>query len=236
MPSPRARGRPRDDLSERAYTKIRRDIVSGRYGLGCPLPARRLSEMLGMSPLPVLRALQRLQTEGLVETKPRAGTRVIIPSGDMIRGLYAVREALEIQAARLCAERATAPQRSALLRLARAVDAADWRGVSQVHSNTDRRRANFLHASLHRRIAEYAGCVPLLEEIERSQVLTFKIQFDHAALRRLRPPHWHEALVQAITAGDPDAAGRAMRTHIESGMIEALNLIENLNLTDGWRR
>ena len=66
-------------------------------------------------------------------------------------------------------------------------------------------------------------------------MLIFKIQFDHAAVRRLRPPHWHETLVRAITVDTPEAATGAMRAHIKSGMTEVLNLIENLNLTAAWR-
>ena len=163
--------RPPADLTEQAYEKIRGDIMSGRYRLGCPLPARQLSTLLGMSTVPVLQALQRLQAEGLVETKARAGSRVVVPSADMIRGLYDVREALETQAARLCAERATTAERSRLMKLASVVDAADWRGVSEVQSPAARRRASLVHATLHRRIAEYAHCPPLLEEIEQSRVL-----------------------------------------------------------------
>ena len=60
-----------------------------------------------MSVLPVSEALRRLEEDGLVESRPRAGTRVRVPSESDVRDLYELREALESQAARLFAERAT---------------------------------------------------------------------------------------------------------------------------------
>ena len=52
-----------------------------------------------MSFLPVSEALLRLEIEGLLESRPRAGTRVRIPSPEDVQGHYVVREALEVQAA-----------------------------------------------------------------------------------------------------------------------------------------
>ena len=48
-----------------------------------------------MSTLPVSEALQRLQNEALIETVPRVGTSVRIPTPQDVRGFYVVREALE---------------------------------------------------------------------------------------------------------------------------------------------
>ena len=64
-----------------------------------------------MSFLPVSEALLRLEFEGLLESRPRAGTRVRIPSPDDVRGHYLVRETLETQAARLFAEVASRADR-----------------------------------------------------------------------------------------------------------------------------
>ena len=51
----------------------------------------------------VAMALLGLESEGLLESRPRAGTRVRIPSPEDVRGHYVVREALEVQAAKLTA-------------------------------------------------------------------------------------------------------------------------------------
>jgi DNA-binding GntR family transcriptional regulator len=60
-----------------------------------------------MSLVPVAQALQRLEIEGLMESRPRAGTRVKVPTAQEIREHFELRQALEGQSARLCAERAT---------------------------------------------------------------------------------------------------------------------------------
>ena len=57
--------------------------------------------------VPVGEALQRLESDGLVESRPRSGT-VVDAFREDVRGHYVVREALETQAARLFAEKATA--------------------------------------------------------------------------------------------------------------------------------
>src|SRR3989442_10247696 len=95
-------------LATEAYAVMRRRIVRGKVGLGQVISRRKLAAELGMSFLPVSMALLRLEFEGLLESRPRAGTRVRIPSREDVLGHYTVREALEMQGARLFAQVATA--------------------------------------------------------------------------------------------------------------------------------
>src|SRR5579862_7153623 len=88
-------------LAVDAYNVVRARIVRGELRLGQPLSRRKLAAELGMSFLPVSMALLRLEYEGFLESRPRAGTRVRIPSREDLRGHYVVREALEVQAAKL---------------------------------------------------------------------------------------------------------------------------------------
>ena len=62
-------------LAERAYQFIRERVLRGVLPLGATLSRRELASELGMSLVPVSEALQRLESEGLVETKPRARRR-----------------------------------------------------------------------------------------------------------------------------------------------------------------
>src|SRR5688572_3588299 len=75
-------------LAEDAYNGIRDRILRGVFPIGSSLSRRKLAEMLGMSQLPVSEALQRLESDGLVETKARAGTRVRNPTPEDIRDSY----------------------------------------------------------------------------------------------------------------------------------------------------
>src|SRR6266852_5886750 len=110
-------------LANAAYGVVRRRILRGQLSLGQAVSRRKLAAELGMSFLPVSEALLRLEFEGLLESRPRAGTRVRIPARQDVRGHYVVREALEVQAARLFAEMATPEERSELMKLAVRVDA-----------------------------------------------------------------------------------------------------------------
>src|SRR5215204_3652948 len=104
-------------LAAEAYSVVRQRILRGEIGLGQVISRRKLAAELNMSFLPVSEALLRLEFEGMLESRPRAGTRVRIPSAEDVRGHYVVREALEVQAARLFAAAATVDDRTDVKRL-----------------------------------------------------------------------------------------------------------------------
>src|SRR5215471_1105233 len=110
-------------LAGEAYVILRERILRGELAIGKVISRRKIATELGMSLLPVSEALQRLELEGLLESRPRAGTRVKVPTEEEVRGHYVVREALEVQAAKLFAAVATPQERSDLQRLAARVDA-----------------------------------------------------------------------------------------------------------------
>jgi DNA-binding GntR family transcriptional regulator len=205
-------------LSEHAYYVIRERILKGETPLGAPLSRRKLAVELGMSLLPVAEALQALERDGLVESRPRVGTRVCLPTGDQIQERYQVREALESQAARLYAEKATLREKRELERMAEHMDALfnrsgeggnqDHEFLYAVHSH---------HRDLHLRIAEYARCSALREMIEKNHVLVFNWLFDVAASRPPLPRRFHRDLIEALNRGKVEVADRAMRDHVRYG-------------------
>src|SRR5688500_17569522 len=93
-----------DSLAGEAYVVLRERILRGEFAIGTVVSRRKLAAELGMSLVPVSEAFQRLEFEGLVESRPRAGTRVKIPTAEDVRGHYVVRSALEAEAARVFAE------------------------------------------------------------------------------------------------------------------------------------
>ena len=155
-------------LSERAYLVIRDRILKGDLALGAALSRRKLAAELGMSLLPVAEALQRLEGEGLVESRPRIGTRVCLPTESDIRERYEVREALESQAARLFAKRASARERLELKSMAEHMDAMFNRCFASGDNDPEFLYAvHSYHAQLHFRIAECTGCRALRQAIEK---------------------------------------------------------------------
>src|ERR1700680_4357198 len=98
-------------LASEAYEFVKQRILRGHLPMGQVISRRKIAAELGMSFLPVSEALLRLEFEGLLESRPRAGTRVRIPTLQDVKGHYIVREALEGQAARLFATAATAEEK-----------------------------------------------------------------------------------------------------------------------------
>jgi DNA-binding GntR family transcriptional regulator len=223
-------------LRELAYSKLKQDIVQGRLDFGAILSPRQLGREMGMSFLPVADALTRLESEGLVETRDRVGTRVKVPTVEDIEGVFTVREALESQAARLCAQRATPEQRRQLKAVARQVDERYTKSNRSNVGLEDWAEINIFHASFHQMIADFAQCPRLREAIEKSQVLTFKIRFDNALRRKKRPRNWHQLLANAIVKGDPAKADTAARVHVRYGMTDFIKFVQEMSVEDRWRK
>lgn len=206
-------------LSDHAYLVVRDRILRGEIALGGALSRRKLAAELDMSLLPVAEALQQLENDGLVESKPRVGTRVCMPTAEDIRERYEVREALESQAARLFATRASLKDKLQLVTGADRVDAMFNRCFDTGENDRDFLYAvHSYHSEFHLRIAQSTGCRALQEAIERNHVLVFNWLFDIAAERPKLPPQFHRELAEALTNGDPEQADDAMRRHVRYGI------------------
>jgi|SRR5579875_343452 len=222
--------------AKQAYLVLRERILTAEYPFGTVLSPRKLARQLGMSLVPVAEAIQHLEHDGLVERRPRAGTRVRVPTPDEIRGLYVVREALESQAARLCAVHATAGERVELRRLGAEIDDLFSENAAENDQNLNRRfNRHRRHLELHIRIAECARCETLWKAIERNQVLLFNFLYDVASNRTFLPPGFHSELVEPIVRGDPERADAVMREHVRYGLSETLLRLQPQIRQNSWR-
>jgi DNA-binding GntR family transcriptional regulator len=186
--------------------------------LGESISRRKIAAELGMSFLPVSEALMKLEFEGLVESRPRAGTRVRIPSRDDVQGHYIVREALETQAARLFAQLATPGEKMELKKLAARCDS--------LAKKANRLPYFQLHERLHRRIAECARCPALSHIIEQTHSLasTWLCVQGGKLLEKLDRPH--QDLAEGLCDHDPDTATEAMRTHVNISLRRSMIRLE----------
>lgn len=91
--------------SDRVYDAIREDLLSDRLAPGTALSEVELAERLGVSRTPLRAALAKLALEGLIDTS--RGRTAVVPdvSATSVSELFELREALEVQAARLSARR-----------------------------------------------------------------------------------------------------------------------------------
>jgi DNA-binding GntR family transcriptional regulator len=223
-------------LAAKAYVEIRNKILKGEISVGEVLSRRTLARELNISVPPITEALQQLEHEGLLESKPRGGTRVRIPTPADVENRAVVREALESQAARLFAERATAAEREELRGLGREVDQLY---AACEEPNVDRDflfSSNTFHMDFHLRIADGTRCPALRVAIEKEQVLIFNWLFDTAVQRRTLASNFHAMLSDALATGTPEEADAAMRQHIHFGLQQVLASLGRLAVTEGgWR-
>lgn len=93
--------------SEWVYALIKEKILGGEYQPGQRVVADQLVRELNTSVIPIREALNRLESEGLVEMQPYVGARVALISESDVEELLEMRMALEPVLARSCAEHGT---------------------------------------------------------------------------------------------------------------------------------
>lgn len=202
--------------SDQAFDTIRQKILSGELPPGSKLTRRDMAELSGTSVIPVIEAMLRLEQEGLVESKPLHGSRVVSLDANRIRDLFALREAVECQVARMLAGNLTAEQQKQMQDLALLLDENLYTGESAM---SDQELWTH-HFRFHSGLAELTGCPSLVRSLRR--VNLYDILLGAVDRNRERagtlPKDWHRRLVHAIIEGDPDHAEKVMRHHVRSSL------------------
>ena len=202
-------------LGLRVYQNVRRQILSGALQPGQPMSRRRVASEMSTSLLPAAQALQRLEFEGLLESRPRAGTRVRTPSREDVAGHFVVREALEIQAATRTALMASPVEIEHLETLARELDE---RGP-----HLDVKQYAALHRKFHRQIADYSQCGPLRDAVDQCHAFA-ALWLSHLP-RPSAGDATHQELVQAIASKDTVKAAEAVALHLSAGRDRAMEAL-----------
>lgn len=188
-----------------AYGMILEAIDVGVYKPGDRLVESELADRFGVSRTPIREALQRLETQSLLT---RDGRSLIVASLDhnQLAELYVVRSELEGLAARLAARHATDEE----VRLLRAMVEEDAALIAdpQAMSRANRRFHKQIHLASHNRYL-----VQQLDLVHRSMALLASTSISVAG-RGERTLEEHSTIVEAIAAGDGDAAYRALKEHI----------------------
>src|SRR5579883_3373385 len=106
-----------EPLRERTLKSLRDAILSNHLKPGQRLVERDLCEQAGVSRSSIREALRYLESEGLVESRGTKGMFVSVLNRKQALEIYEVRAALESEAARQFAERATESDLKAVRRL-----------------------------------------------------------------------------------------------------------------------
>lgn len=203
-------GLPDSSRVDEVYELILLQIIRGELKAGGELKSTQVAQQLGFSRTPVVQALQRLASDGIVTLV--MNKRAVVRSGaeNWLVELHELRELLEPAAAARAAERITAEDLARLDQLA--VEAKphshpDWPAAAQ--------RFDF---ALHLAIADHSGNFALAQTIRK--IWTFKRL---SYLAAPEPPETlekgyaeHLALLAALQARDAETARAAMLFHLRS--------------------
>ncbi|WP_433607584.1 FadR/GntR family transcriptional regulator [Prescottella agglutinans] len=219
----------RNLLADQAADQLRRRLAAGEWEIGAKLPGETtLAVELGVGRSTIREALRMLAGQGML--RPRQGAGVFVertePDADgwetvvqrgAIAAVVEVRAAIEIEAARLAALRATdadvAAMRRALELRAAAADAPDREFVEA-------------DTAVHRAIVTGAHNPVLSELFETFVPRVADAMVEMIGLLGLRDRDTapdadeHAALVDAIAAGDVDEAARVSRAHLEAMAVD----------------
>jgi Transcriptional regulators len=210
---------PRAPSSAEIADWIRERIRKGRF-----VPEQRLVEVdiirqTGGSRAKVREAFQRLSADGLVQIEEFRGASVRTASLAEVKQIYRARAALEGVSARDFTLNATDEMKQRLLELHKELDAC-----VEMRAND---RFGQLNNQWHRLLVQGSGNEVIDELLERLNVPIHRLLFESFYHEdRLRVAHAdHKVILDAIMAGNAEAAEAAMRRHIEDGFV-TLTVIE----------
>jgi DNA-binding GntR family transcriptional regulator len=195
-------------LREVVADEIRDMIRTGQLSPGERLLEDRLAEQLGVSRNPVREAIRALESTGLVEVRPRRGAYVATLDPARAVDLLELRSVLEGFAARLAAARRTPEQMAAIRR--------EFEAGREATKADDVVSAARAHRAFHLAIEAAAGnsyLGPAVEPLRAQTELVFSVLVDRRGLIGWTE---HVEILEAIDAGDGDAASDAARKHMSS--------------------
>ena len=213
---------PVEDNSSRCLERLRALLEPGQLGADGRLPTERaLCEMFGVGRRAVRRALEVLEAEGHIWRRQGAGTFVgpapvsghwsfdMLTADSNFMEVMEVRLCLEPPLAQLAAMRATEADVARLRDLLVKVDRS--------HDSDGR---ELWDAAFHRCIAESAGnklYVAVFELVDRVRQNPAWVNIREKARSKAHLTLYsaqHQAIIDAIAARNPVAAGEAMRRHL----------------------
>jgi len=206
-------------LTDRAYERIRHDIITCVIAPGSEISEPQLCTQYRLGKAPVRMALNRLAHEGLVRAIPRRGYMVMPVTLKDIHDVFELRLMLEPAAARMAAGKIDAQR-------LRVLDEACRAGYQPQDAKSITRFLN-ANKAFHVAIAQATGNSRLAAMIE--QLLDQMTRLLHLGLglrnRSQEMQREQRALAKALARGDGGSAERISREQIEAARNMVLSAI-----------
>ncbi|WP_400082202.1 GntR family transcriptional regulator [Yoonia sp. R78084] len=204
---PLIRQQPQPTVADQVFDTLQQRILTLELPPQTKISETEVSRMMGVSRQPVREAFKRLAKLGFLQIRPQSGTTVSLISEEAVLRAQFIRTALEVKTCRKACETATAQALAPLHTLiARQKDAIAAKDRDMFHA---------LDEEFHIAICELADVRfvwDLIHEskahMDRIRMLSLNTTSQQLALQE------HIAILDAISAGDADAAEAAMTEHL----------------------
>jgi len=201
------KGPPRVRLSEKAYRLIKEKVVTLELPPSAVIDEHVLMQQLGLGRTPIREALQRLDSEGLVNIVPRRGTFVNDISVTDLQKIFELRIVLEGFCARLAARRVSTQQLERMEEILQDLEGLED-GDHQTLMSIDKRFHRLLYVASDNEF--------MTDVLDRLYDLSLRLWY--LVLSRLQEVRHsieqHEDLLCALEEGDPDKAEAVIQNHI----------------------
>ncbi|MEW6633186.1 MAG: GntR family transcriptional regulator [Pseudomonadota bacterium] len=197
-------------LRELALEKMRAAILDFHFKPGERLVERKLVDELGVSRTVVREVLRHLDSEGLVQVTPNHGPSVAVIDAEVARQIYQLRAWLESMAVRELAQK---PNAAVVKNLK-----ATLREIEKAFKAGDNREVVKQTELFYSTIFLETGLTVAWEIVRNlnARINVLRAMTISSKGRAATGPTEMRKIVDAIAAGDPDAAEAASRAHVEA--------------------
>ncbi|PTX54403.1 GntR family transcriptional regulator [Litoreibacter ponti] len=199
---------------EHAYDALLAEIRAGRFAPGDRLREEDVGARLALSRTPVREALRRLESDGIVEHRPRVGAVIRALSHAEVVELYEMRMVLDRTAAEMAAKHGAAAEFDALDALNDRIEAEREDPALGAAINQDFHRGLCL-AGRNRFLLESARALTNALLLLGPTTYTDPERID-VVVRQ------HRAIITALRDRDAEAAGAAAEAHLQTSLLHRL--------------
>ena len=199
-------------LTTLVQDELERLILRGELAPGDKLNEAQLATRLGVSRGPVREAFRALEQAGLLRTEKNHGVSVKTLSIKEAEEIYQVRAMLDEHIGRLLANGISAAHLSALRQIVES--------MKRAQNSHDGQTYGHLNLQFHDTMAAAVGNEKLLETYRRlvRELSLFRqtaLTLETDAIDQ--SVHEHEAIIEAIAAGDSNLTESLIRSHLDHG-------------------
>lgn len=195
----------RKNMSGQVIDRIKEMIFDGSLLRGQRVPQDSIAADLGVSRLPVREALISLEAEGLIDSEPHRGSFVVPIRREDIDDHYRIYGMVQGLASRRAASRITSPTLDRLRQLHEDMQASDEADL--VHN---------LNWEFHSLINQTGGSRRLLSILRQLARNLPRSVYEAPPAASPEANRGHQRILDALIAGDGDAADAASRAHVQT--------------------